>query len=213
MTREGTNRFISGRESSRPGALCGRGWITSFQRVAKRCSGAPSLSFNIMRKAVFNERAVRRTAYVVSPRMFSRIDSRKGWDDARAEGERQALLGRRQPGLVSPARASRVTWADGDQVRLWHGPVRACTVYLDGKEVRSCITSVSYAIGKEVMTIVAVATKLDQAAEESWIPEVVPKSGWNSCAEPVQTARARLNTRRGSVTPLPTRSYEIILDL
>lgn len=62
----------------------------------------------------------------------------------------------------------------------------ACTVYLDGKEVRSCITPVSYAIGKEVMTIVAVAAKLDQAAEESWIPEVVPQSGWNSCVEPVQ---------------------------
>jgi isoquinoline 1-oxidoreductase alpha subunit len=68
----------------------------------------------------------------------------------------------------------------------------ACSVLLDGEEVRSCITPVSYAVGKKVTTIeglpavwaaqkglsTADAAKTLHPVQQAWIDEQVPQCGY-----------------------------------
>jgi aerobic-type carbon monoxide dehydrogenase small subunit (CoxS/CutS family) len=54
----------------------------------------------------------------------------------------------------------------------------ACTVHLDGEAVRSCVTPLSRAAGKEVTTIEGLATKIGRALQQAWIEEDVPQCGY-----------------------------------
>jgi isoquinoline 1-oxidoreductase alpha subunit len=68
----------------------------------------------------------------------------------------------------------------------------ACSVLLDGEEVRSCITPVSYAVGKRVTTIEGLpaiwaeekglspadAAKTLHPVQQAWIDEQVPQCGY-----------------------------------
>ena len=55
----------------------------------------------------------------------------------------------------------------------------ACTVHLDGEPVRSCVTPVSAAEGKEIRTIEGVReTKAGQAVQAAWIAGEVPQCGY-----------------------------------
>lgn len=68
----------------------------------------------------------------------------------------------------------------------------ACAVLLDGQEVRSCITPVSYAVSKELTTIEGlpavwaqqkglssdVAAKTLHPVQQAWIDEQVPQCGY-----------------------------------
>lgn len=68
----------------------------------------------------------------------------------------------------------------------------ACSVILDGEEVRACITPVSYAAGKQVTTIeglaalwatekglaAAEAAKTLHPVQQAWIDEQVPQCGF-----------------------------------
>ncbi|HEX2917269.1 MAG TPA: (2Fe-2S)-binding protein, partial [Edaphobacter sp.] len=68
----------------------------------------------------------------------------------------------------------------------------ACSVLLDGKEVRSCITPVSQAIGKEVVTIEGLPERWAKhkqltplqakdtlhPVQEAWIEQQVPQCGF-----------------------------------
>jgi aerobic-type carbon monoxide dehydrogenase small subunit (CoxS/CutS family) len=68
----------------------------------------------------------------------------------------------------------------------------ACSVLLDGEEVRTCITPVSYAVGKRVTTIEGLpgvwagekGLKAEEAArtlhpvQQAWIDEQVPQCGY-----------------------------------
>ena len=68
----------------------------------------------------------------------------------------------------------------------------SCAVLLDGEEVRTCITPVSYAVGKEVTTIEglpalwaaekhlseAAAAKTLHPVQQAWIDEQVPQCGY-----------------------------------
>src|ERR1700724_985827 len=68
----------------------------------------------------------------------------------------------------------------------------ACSVLLDGEEIRSCVTPVSYAVGKKVITIEglpevwATDRRWGQAAaantlhpvQQAWIDEQVPQCGY-----------------------------------
>jgi isoquinoline 1-oxidoreductase alpha subunit len=68
----------------------------------------------------------------------------------------------------------------------------SCSVLLDGEEIRTCITPVSYAVGKQVTTIEglpavwAVEKKLSAAdaaktlhpVQQAWIDEQVPQCGY-----------------------------------
>src|SRR5260370_5976149 len=54
----------------------------------------------------------------------------------------------------------------------------ACTVHLDGKPVRSCVTRVGEAAGKSVDTIEGVAATPFAAVQEAWVAESVPQCGY-----------------------------------
>jgi len=54
----------------------------------------------------------------------------------------------------------------------------ACTLHLDGEAVRSCVTPVSRAAGKEVTTIEGLATELGVPLQQAWIAEEVPQCGY-----------------------------------
>ncbi|MGH8222814.1 MAG: (2Fe-2S)-binding protein [Woeseiaceae bacterium] len=56
----------------------------------------------------------------------------------------------------------------------------ACTVHLDGSPIRSCVTPVSAAVGKEITTIEGIgstATML-HPVQQAWIDEQVPQCGY-----------------------------------
>ena len=55
----------------------------------------------------------------------------------------------------------------------------ACTIHLDGKPVRSCITPVAAAAGKSVTTIEAIgATASGKRIQQAWVDLEVPQCGY-----------------------------------
>ena len=54
----------------------------------------------------------------------------------------------------------------------------ACTVHLDGEAVRSCVTPVSRAEGKAVVTIEGLSPEFARPLEQAWIAEDVPQCGY-----------------------------------
>lgn len=68
----------------------------------------------------------------------------------------------------------------------------SCSVLLDGEEIRTCVTPVSYAVGKKVITIeglpevwaaekklsAAEAAKTLHPVQQAWIDEQVPQCGY-----------------------------------
>jgi isoquinoline 1-oxidoreductase alpha subunit len=55
----------------------------------------------------------------------------------------------------------------------------ACTIHLDGKPVRSCITPTSAAVGKRITTIEAIgATAAGRRIQQAWIELEVPQCGY-----------------------------------
>ena len=54
----------------------------------------------------------------------------------------------------------------------------ACTVHLDGRPIRSCITPVSAAAGRRITTIEGLDTPVGQAVKRAWIALDVPQCGY-----------------------------------
>jgi isoquinoline 1-oxidoreductase alpha subunit len=55
----------------------------------------------------------------------------------------------------------------------------ACTIHLDGKPIRSCITPISAAAGKRITTIEAIgATAAGRKIQQAWIDLEVPQCGY-----------------------------------
>jgi len=54
----------------------------------------------------------------------------------------------------------------------------ACTVHLNGEAVRSCVTPVSRAAGKEVTTIEGLSSDVGHRLQSAWIAEDVPQCGY-----------------------------------
>lgn len=54
----------------------------------------------------------------------------------------------------------------------------ACMVHLDGDGIRSCITPVSRAVGKEIVTIEGLDTSLSTPLQKAWIEHDVPQCGY-----------------------------------
>jgi len=54
----------------------------------------------------------------------------------------------------------------------------ACTVHLDGEAVRSCVTPVSRAANKKVVTIEGLSTDLKHPLQMAWIDADVPQCGY-----------------------------------
>ena len=54
----------------------------------------------------------------------------------------------------------------------------ACTVHLNGAAARSCVTKVSSAVGRKVVTIEGLAEKNDHPLQKAWIELDVPQCGY-----------------------------------
>ena len=54
----------------------------------------------------------------------------------------------------------------------------ACTVHLDGKNRRSCVTPVSMVAGRKVVTIEGVEGKEAAAVQKAWVAIDVPQCGF-----------------------------------
>ncbi len=54
----------------------------------------------------------------------------------------------------------------------------ACTVHIDGRPTRSCVTPVSAAQGRQVTTIEGLATPAGRAVQEAWVSLNVPQCGY-----------------------------------
>ena len=77
----------------------------------------------------------------------------------------------------------------------------ACTVHLDGRAVRSCVTPVSMASGKQVTTIEGLAeTALGKTVQAAWQEVDVPQCGYCQSGQ-IMAASARLMD-----TPHPSES-------
>jgi len=55
----------------------------------------------------------------------------------------------------------------------------ACTVHVDGKPMRACVTPISDVAGKQVTTIEAIdASRIGQAVQAAWVRNDVPQCGY-----------------------------------
>lgn len=54
----------------------------------------------------------------------------------------------------------------------------ACTIHLNGEAVRSCVTPVSRAIGKEITTIEGLSANGDHPLQQAWAEVNVPQCGY-----------------------------------
>lgn len=71
----------------------------------------------------------------------------------------------------------------------------ACTVHLNGKPVRSCMTPVSVAASMEITTIEGIASDNGElhAVQQAWIDEQTPQCGYCQSGQ-IMSAVALLNT-------------------
>src|SRR3954453_20172701 len=75
----------------------------------------------------------------------------------------------------------------------------ACTVRVDGRAVRSCVTPVSTVVGKRIQTIEGLAERgKPHALQTAWIAEQVPQCGY--CQSGMLMAAAALLEKK----PKPT---------
>jgi isoquinoline 1-oxidoreductase alpha subunit len=76
----------------------------------------------------------------------------------------------------------------------------ACTVHLDGKAVRSCVTRMSQADGKSVTTIEGLSSDGSHPLQKAWVAEQVLQCGYCQSGQIMQAAALLKET------PKPTRA-------
>ena len=54
----------------------------------------------------------------------------------------------------------------------------ACTVHMDGAPVRSCVTPVTAAAGKKIVTIEGLDARAEHPLQKAWVAEQVPQCGY-----------------------------------
>ena len=74
----------------------------------------------------------------------------------------------------------------------------ACTVHVDGKPVRACVTPVSAVAGKKVTTIEGLSATNAHPVQKAWMDVDVPQCGFCQSGQ-IMSAVALLNTK-----PKPT---------
>ena len=74
----------------------------------------------------------------------------------------------------------------------------ACTVHLDGKAIRSCVTPLSSVAGRKVTTIEGLAGSPAKAVQAAWVKLQVPQCGYCQSGQ-IMSATALLETN-----PAPT---------
>jgi isoquinoline 1-oxidoreductase subunit alpha len=68
-----------------------------------------------------------------------------------------------------------------------------CTVHINGKAIRSCVTPVSSVAGKEIVTIEGLSVNGDHPVQQAWIADDVSQCGYCHSGQ-IMTAAALLAT-------------------
>ena len=74
----------------------------------------------------------------------------------------------------------------GTKFGCGEGLCGACTVHIDGKAQRSCITPVKDAVGKQIVTIEGLAK--NHPVKRAWLAEEVSQCGWCQPGQVMSTA-------------------------
>ena len=74
----------------------------------------------------------------------------------------------------------------------------ACTVHLDGAPIRSCVTPVSAAGGRKVMTIEGLSRDRSHPVQKAWIELDVPQCGYCQSGQIMSAAALLAHTRQPS---------------
>ncbi len=75
----------------------------------------------------------------------------------------------------------------------------ACTVYVEGQPIRSCITPVSSAVGKKITTIEGLRSKEGRAVQDAWKKLDVPQCGYCQSGQ-IMSATALLTKNKNPST-------------
>jgi isoquinoline 1-oxidoreductase alpha subunit len=76
----------------------------------------------------------------------------------------------------------------------------ACTVHLDGRAVRSCVTPLSAVEGRKVTTIEGLSPDSSHPLQKAWVAHAVPQCGYCQSGQIMKAAELLATTRR------PTRA-------
>ncbi len=71
----------------------------------------------------------------------------------------------------------------------------ACTIHLEGRAIRSCVTPISEAAGKKITTIEGLSADRSHPLQKAWIAEDVPQCGYCQSGM-IMTAAALLAGKR-----------------
>jgi isoquinoline 1-oxidoreductase alpha subunit len=74
----------------------------------------------------------------------------------------------------------------------------ACTVHMDGQAMRACVTPVSAAAGKRVVTIEGLSPEGDHPVQRAWREHNVPQCGYCQSGQIMQAAALLAGTPRPS---------------
>ncbi|MCH7833828.1 MAG: (2Fe-2S)-binding protein [Proteobacteria bacterium] len=64
----------------------------------------------------------------------------------------------------------------------------ACTVHVDGRATRSCVTPISAVANRTITTIEGLESVAGQALQEAWVSEQVPQCGYCQSGQIMQAA-------------------------
>ena len=76
----------------------------------------------------------------------------------------------------------------GTKYSCGSGLCGACTVHLDGKAARSCVTPVSAAAGRAIVTIEGLSPEYSHPVQAAWVEENVPQCGYCQPGQIMQAA-------------------------
>ena len=66
----------------------------------------------------------------------------------------------------------------GTHMGCEHGVCGACTVHLDGRAIRSCVTPLASVAGRDVHTIESLSPDRSHPLQKAWMAENVPQCGY-----------------------------------
>ena len=81
----------------------------------------------------------------------------------------------------------------GTKYGCWMGLCGACTIHLDGKPARSCLTPISAVGRRRVVTIEGLSSDRSHPVQRAWIAEQVPQCGYCQSGQ-IMAAAALLAT-------------------
>lgn len=110
-----------------------------------------------------------------------------------------------QPAALEVAGDTPLLWAIREHIGLTGtkfgcgiAQCGACTVHLDGNAIRSCVTPVAAAQGRQVTTIEGLDPRGEHPLQRAWVAEDVPQCGYCQSGQIMAAAALLARTPRPS---------------